>query len=379
MDFDFSPEQRALYDGTLDFARKHLGEAPSGAFDRGGWDALAGQGLCGIVSPEEHGGLGLGALDSAVVMEALGRGCADTGLCFTLAAHLFACSVPLVRYGSEEQKARYLPRLASGQWIATHSITEPDAGSDVGGMRTTAVQSGDSWLLNGSKSYASNAPVADLFLVHAMSRPGAGYLGISAFLIERDTTGLSLSQPYDKLGLRSSPIGDIFLDDVSLDAGALLGAAGTGGSIFTHSMNWERACLFALYVGMMDRQLDEVVAHARRRKAFGKPIAKHQGVAFRVADMKLRLEAARLLLYRAAWRLDQGDVRGISADSAMAKLAVGEAAVQSGLDAIAIFGGLGIMEESGVARMLRDAVPATIFSGTAEMQRNVIARDLGVG
>lgn len=382
MDFRWSEEQRELYRSTVEFAQKRLrpGPLPEGAtaFSREDWQSCGDHGVLSVLLPEAYGGLGRGALDSALMIQALGYGCPDTGFVFSVAAHLYACTVPLLRFGSAELKRRYLPKMGSGALIGTHSVTEPEAGSDAFAMRTRAVREGDHYVLRGSKCFASNAPVADVFVIHATTAPDAGFMGITAFVVDRDTPGLSVSTPYKKLGLHSAPLGDIFLDDVVVPVANRLGEEGNGGVVFTHSMNWERTCLFAAYLGAMERQLEESISYARERKQSGRRIADYQGVSHRIADMKVRLEAARWLVYRGAWLLDNEPIPLISSDSAIAKLFVSEAAVASGLDGIQVHGGLGIISEGPAETYLRDAVPARIFSGTSEIQRNTIAKALGL-
>lgn len=376
MDFGWTQEQDDLYRSIADFAREAL-EPSSGTF-RERWKCCGDQGILGLVVPEAYGGLGLDALTAARGMEALGYGCPDMGFSFSVAAHVYACIVPTLHFASDEMKERHLPRMASGDAIATHCVTEPGAGSDAFSMKTRAERHGDAYVLTGAKCFSSNGPEADVFLVHATTTPQGGFLGISAFLVERGTPGLSVSNPYDKIGLEGAPLGDVFLEGCEVPAGSRIGREGQGGAIFTHSMNWERACLFATYVGAMQRQLDDTIRFAKERKQFGRAIKEFQAVAHRIADMKVRLEAARLLVYRAAWTLQTRPDWKPSLDSSMAKLFVSEAAVQSALDAIQIHGGFGIMTEGGVERSLRDAVPGRIFSGTSEIQRNTIARALGL-
>jgi alkylation response protein AidB-like acyl-CoA dehydrogenase len=377
MDFGWSDSQRDLYQRTWAFARDRLGrEIGAHSFPVAEWRAAGEMGLLGLSLPERHGGLGLDALTTAYAVEAFGRGCRDGGLVFSAAAHLFACAMPIARFADDALRERWLPKLASGEAIGANAITEAEAGSDVFALKTTAVRDGSSYVLDGAKSFVTNGPVADAILVYAKTAPGDGYLGISAFVVERGTPGLRVGEPFKKMGLESSPIASVYLDGCRVPAGNRLGREGEGAAIFTDSMHWERACLFAGYVGAMERQLEECVAFAGARRQFRKPIGRQQAIAHRIADMKLRLDGARLLLYRACWLRDRGAEATL--EVSLAKLAVSEAAIQSGLDAIQIHGGSGYLVETGVERALRDALPATIFSGTSEIQRDLIARGLGL-
>jgi alkylation response protein AidB-like acyl-CoA dehydrogenase len=383
MDFSWSETQQSLYDETVLFARDRLAAGrAAGAQKREyapgseRWRTAGEHGLLGLSAPEEFGGGGFDALTTARVMEALGYGCDDMGLTFSIAAHLFACTMPLAEFGKPELRSRMLSRLCRGEWIGANAATEAEAGSDVFAMCARAERDGDGWVLNGVKSYVTNGPLADVTLVYAKTDREAGYLGVSAFVVERGAAGFRFGEPFEKMGLRSAPIASLYLEDCRVGADALLGTEGQGAEIFRSSMQWERACLFAAYVGQMERQLETAVAYARERRQFGKRLGSFQAISHRIANMKLRLESARLLLYKACWALDRGADAAL--DISLAKLAVSEAAVQSGLDAIQIHGGIGYTTELGIERELRDAIPATLFSGTSEIQRDLIARELGL-
>lgn len=376
MDFSWAEQTEALHSRILEFARALLEAPEADAFPREAWEQLGAFGILGLCVPERHGGLGLDALSTARCVEALGEGCRDSGLVFAAAAHLFAATMPLVDHGSEALQRRWLPELTSGRCVAANAITEAEAGSDVFALRTTAQRRGEHFVLDGVKSYVTNGPVADLFVVYATSDPSHGFMGVTAFAVPRDTPGLAVGQPFQTMGLTSAPISSVYFEACEVPASAVIGKVGRGAAVFTDSMMWERACLFAAYLGSMARQLDEAVTYARSRRQYGKPIGKQQAVAHRLVAMKQRLESARLLLYRACWERDQG--RTATIDVALAKLAISEGAVQSALDAIQVHGGIGYMREAGVEVALRDAVGATIFSGTSEIQRNLVARELGL-
>lgn len=381
MDFSWNKEQNALYSSVVAFAHEKLGSKTHPTLQRPFWTrkqwSLCGEaGVLGLSLPVPYGGRGYGALTTARAIEALGYGCEDTGLIFSLAAHLFACGMPVAEYGNEQQKHRFLPGFCTGKYVAANAITEKEAGSDVFALKTQAVRDGDAYILTGTKSYVSNGPLADVFVVYASTKPAHGYMGISCFILERDSPGLLIGEPFTKLGLTSTAACEISLQACRVPLENLLGREGQGAEIFKRSMQWERACLFALYVGMMERQLKRSVAYARERRQFGKALIKNQAIAHRLADMKLRLESARLLLYHACWLFDQDQSSLL--DIALSKLAISEAAILGSLDAIHIHGAVGIDVEANLEVMLRDSIPSAIFSGTSEIQRDIIASELEV-
>jgi L-prolyl-[peptidyl-carrier protein] dehydrogenase len=377
MDFQLTAAQRALHDEILAGAREMTGSRGHDHFSPVEWKAAAGLGLTGLCLSREHGGLGLGALDTALCLEASGRGCGDTGLLFGVAAHLLACAVPVRDFCSGQHRATLLSGLAGGDLIAANAMTEDEAGSDVSRLRTTASRIGDHYVLDGEKSFASNAPVAGLIVTYAVTDASAGFLGISAFAVPRGLPGIEVSEPLAKMGLQGCPAGRVRFTACEVPLSWRIGAEGQGSLIFQHSMAWERACLPAIYLGVMDEQLRRCVDHARQRRQFGRRIGDNQGVSHTLAAMAQRLASARLLLYRACWLLDQGG-QDHRAAGAMAKIAVSEAAVANSVDAIQIFGGAGYLTATGIEEQLRDAVPGTIFSGTTQIQREIIARELGL-
>jgi len=381
MDFSLSAEQQEFKEAAVAFARAELDRdlakrEDAGEFDRDAWRACARFGIQGLPVPAELGGGGADILTTVLVMEALGYGCHDNGLIFSLNAQMWSLELPLVRFGTPAQQRAYLPGLVAGDLIGVHAMTEPDTGSDAFAMRTRAERRGDRYVLNGTKLYITNAPVSDVVLVFAADPGKPGLAGISAFLVEKGAPGFTVTRSLEKMGLRTSPMGEVVLDDCAVPAGSRLGPEGAGMAIFNSSMTWERSCILASAVGVMQRQLESCAGYARERRQFGQPIGKFQAVAGKVADMYLRLEAARLLVYQAAWLGQQG--RPAMAEAAAAKLFASEAWVASSLDAIQIHGAYGYMKESGVERDLRDAVASTIYSGTSEIQRVILARMLGL-
>lgn len=379
--FPLSPEHVELRAQVTAFARAELADDVirrdhEHEFWREGWMRCARFGLPGLPMPPEYGGSGLGMLATIAAMEGLGQGCRDAGLVFSLNAQMWSFQMPVLLYGSEEQKRRWLPRLCSGEIIAVHGMTEPGAGSDPSGITTRFARTDDGFVLNGTKTFITNAPVADAVLVFATDDPARGHAGVSGFILERGTPGLTFGRPMEKMGLRTSPIGEVILEEVRVPRDAMLGTEGAGMRIFNSSMEWERACIFASHVGTMERQLEEAIKYARTRRQFGRPVAKFQSVQDRLVDMRVRLDAARLLIYRVGWLKDQG--KSAIAEAAAAKLFVSEMYAQSAMDAIRVHGGYGYMTEFEVERGLRDAVGGLLYSGTSDMQRRIIASYLGL-
>lgn len=379
MYLDLTNRQRQLQQDVHTAVREHLPGAASARhepFTREDWRTAGKLGLLGLCLPTEYGGGGLGALDTALALESFGRGCADMGLVFAVSAHLLACAVPIRDFASPEVRAQVLPGLAAGDLVAANAMTEDDAGSDVGNLTTSARRTAGEYVLTGEKSFASNAPASDVLVTYAVTEPRGGFLGISAFVVDRHTDGVEVVGPFAKMGLDSCPAGRVHFRDVRVPAERLLGGEGQGARVFQHSMGWERACLFAGYLGQMERQLAECVTHARTRRQFGRHLGAYQAVSHRIATMRRRLEGARLLLYRACWLLDEG--RADQATLALSKVSVSEAAVANGLDAVRVFGGRGYQGANGVEATLRDAVPSTIFSGTNEIHNELIAQGMGL-
>ncbi len=322
---------------------------------------------------EKYGGTGDGYLPYVIAVEEISRACASTGI--TYAAHCSIGTGPIYLFGTEEQKQEWVPPCASGEMLASFGLTEPDAGSDAGGTRTTAVLDNDNWVINGSKCFITNATYAGVIIVTAVTEPGKGARGISAFIVPRDTPGLSVSAPYDKMGLKASDTVEIFLDNVCVPKENLLGKRGDGFKQFLQVLDGGRISIGALSVGIAQASLDAALAYARERKQFGQPISKFQAIQFKLADMSTNIELARLGVYRAAWLKDQG--LPFTRESAIAKLFASETAVKAALEAIQIFGGYGYIKEYPVERYLRDAKLMEIGEGTSEIQRLVIARQLG--
>jgi alkylation response protein AidB-like acyl-CoA dehydrogenase len=377
MDFAFSPDQQRWHDAAVRFARARLGVVEPGAapgLRRESWMRCAAFGAQGLPVPVELGGQGLDLPTTVAALEGLGLGCPDTGLIFAINACLWTVSMPLVRFGTDEQKRRWLPGLCDGTLIGANAASEPDAGSDIFHLATRAARTADGWILNGRKTWVTAGPVADLFVLYATTDPTLGMLGITGFLVPRPTPGLRLAREIPKMGLHGVPMGELVLEDCPVPDDAVLGRAGRGAEVFHASMEHERGAILAAVLGTMRRQLDQCVEHARGREQFGKPIGKFQAVAHRIVEMKLRLETARLLVYQYAWKAARGE--DATVEAAMAKWHVSECFVQNSLDAVRTFGASGYAADLGVERDLRDSVGSLIFSGTNDIQKNIIAQRL---
>ena len=381
MDFELTEEQRSLRQSIVDFARRELNEEvverdKNAVFSRDAWVKCAEIGLLGLPVPKEYGGAGADALTTLVALEALGYACTDNGLVFSLNAQMWACETPIVHFGSEEQKQRYLPGLCDGSILAAHGMSEPESGSDAFSLSTTATKTDGGYVLNGSKTFVTNAPEADLHVVFATIDRSLGFAGITGFLVDTGTPGISVGKPLSKMGLRTSPMGEVVLESCEVPDDAVLGEPGSGMAVFNTSMTWERSCILASTVGSMERQLERSIAYAQERKQYGQPIGRFQAVARMLVDMKVRLETARLLLYRLGWLLDSG--RSAVLDSALVKLYLSESYVKSSLDALQVHGGYGYMTEYELERELRDAVGSRLYSGTSEIQYTIAARSMGL-
>ena len=375
-----SEEQQRLQDEAIRFAKSLGGDMVDadrrGRFDREGWRRCAEFGVLGMPIPVEYGGSALGISSLIAIMEGLGYGTRDQGLLFSINAHLWAVAMPILLYGDAEQKRRYLPGMCDGSLVGANAASEPNAGSDVFAMTTRAERVGDKYVLNGSKTFVSNAPVADVFVLYATLDPALGPMGVTGFIVDAKQPGLTIARPLDKMGLRTSPMAEISLTDCEVPVANRLGREGRGVEVFESSMEWERVCILASCLGEMRFLLEQCLEHARTRKQFGKPIGKFQALANLIVGMKVRLDCCRPLVYRIGALKEAGQPCFV--ESAVAKLHVSECYVQSCLDAIQVFGGYGYMTEQQIERGLRNAVASSLYSGTSQIQQNIIARGLGL-
>jgi len=377
LDFQLSEEQNLLRKTVRAFAEKEIGPHSrewdeAQAFPREVFTQLGELGLMGVCWPEDLGGAGLGTLEWILVMEELAR--VDAGVALSLAAHHSLASAHLFLAGTEAQKKRFLPPLARGEKVGCWGLTEPGSGSDAGGMRTTAVRDGGHWVLNGSKSFITNGGIADTAVVLAVTDREKGNKGISAFVLERGTPGFASGKKEDKLGCRSSDTSQLSFEDCRLPADHLLGEEGRGFIDTLKILDKGRIGIAAFSLGIAQASLEASLKYARERQQFGHPLADFQAIQFKIADMAMQVDAARLLTWRAAALADSGE--RCTTEASMAKLFTGEAAVQIALEAIQIHGGYGYLKDYAVERYLRDAKLGTIGEGTSEVQRMVIARQL---
>ena len=378
MDFEWDDEALSLRAAAVEFGSSLnegiLDDDRAGRFRSDKWARLAEWGYFSLCLPEEYGGAGLPKLTGLLVTEGLAEGCRDGGLVFSAAVQAWVVTPAMLRHGSEEQKRHYLPALGNGTMIGSFGLTEPDTGSDAFAMRTHAVPADGGWSVSGRKTMVSNGPAADVILCFARTGEGGVLGGVSVLIIDTATSGVERGPAVQKMGLRTSPLGDVVFDDVFVPDHRVLGKPGAGLLIFTDTLEWERIWQSAQQVGAMQRDLGEACAYAKQRTAFGSPISSYQSISNRIVEMKLRLEAARLLTYRAAWvKTRTGNA---ATEAAQAKLFASEGQVDGAMDLMQVHGGYGYMSEAGVERRLRDAVGGRFYAGTSEMLRAVIARSL---
>ncbi|MTH54052.1 acyl-CoA dehydrogenase [Bacillus mangrovi] len=375
MQFKLTEEHEMIRKMVRDFARKEV--EPTAAerdeeerFDRELFDKMAELGLTGIPWPEEYGGIGSDYLAYVIAVEELSRVCASTGV--TLSAHTSLAGWPVYKFGTEEQKQKYLKPMAQGEKIGAYGLTEPGSGSDAGGMKTYAKLDGDDYVLNGSKIFITNGGIADIYIVFAVTDPSHKHKGTTAFIVESSFPGFSVGKKEKKLGIRSSPTTEIIFEDCRVPKENMLGEEGDGFKIAMMTLDGGRNGIAAQAVGIAQGALDASVHYAKERQQFGKPIAAQQGIGFKLADMATSIEAARLLTYQAAWLESEGLPYG--KESAMSKLFAGDAAMKVTTEAVQVFGGYGYTKDYPVERYMRDAKITQIYEGTQEIQRLVISR-----
>ncbi len=378
MEFELNDIQTMVRDTARKFAREEV--APLAAemdkearFRPELVKQMAELGFLGAAIPEAYGGAGMDYQCYAIIVEELSAACASTGV--VVSAHSSLCCDPILKFGTEEQKKKFLPPLASGQMLGCLGLTEPQAGTDAGNVKTTAVLDGDAWVLNGTKIFITNGGPAGVAVVIASTDRSAKHKGLSAFIVPADTPGYKVAKEEHKLGIRASSTAELVFDDCRIPKDNLLGAPGEGFKVAMATLDGGRIGIAAQAVGIGRGALEAAVAYAKERSQFGKPIASFQAIQWKLADMATELDAARLLTLRAAWMKDQG-LKNFSRESAMAKLFASEAAMKATREAIQVFGGYGYIDEYPVERYYRDAKITEIYEGTSEVQRLVIARAL---
>lgn len=376
MDFDLTSEQKMYQRAVHDFCAGEI-KPYAGEIDETGelrWEAIRKMptlGLTGLQVPEEYGGANLDTLSVAIAIEELGWACGSTGL--SLAAHNGLCCSPISNWGTKEQKERYLPKLISGEFLGSLALTEPGAGSDLaGGVQTAAVKEGDSWIIDGSKAWITNPKFAPVIVTLVRTDKEAGTRGFSMILVEPKNEGLTIHPPEKKMGLKGSPTQMLSFDEVRVPLDSTLGPEGQGFYQTMQTLDSGRISIGALSIGLARAAFEEAVRYAKQRRAFGKAIADHQAIQWMIADAALEIEAARMMVYRAAWLKDQG--RDFGKQAAMGKLMASEVAERVCRNAIQIHGSYGYSREFPVERMYRDQRLMTIGEGTSEIQRLVISR-----
>jgi Acyl-CoA dehydrogenases len=382
MDFNLNKTQELFRQMIREFADKEV--APLAAeideqerFPQETVDKMAKLGIFGIPVPKQYGGAGGDNIMYSIAVEELSRCCATTGV--VVSAHTSLCMSPILQFGTEEQKMKYVPKLASGEWIGAFGLTEPNAGTDAAGQQTTAVLDGDQWVINGNKIFITNAGHADVYIVIAMTDKSLGTKGISAFIVEATTPGFSIGKKELKMGIRGSATAELIFNNVRIPKENLLGKVGEGFKIAMMTLDGGRIGIASQALGIAQGALDATVKYTKERKQFGKAIAKFQNTQFQMADLKTKIEAARLLVRSAAFKEDEHVANprvNYSADAAMAKLYAAEVAMEVTTKCVQFHGGYGYTREYPVERMMRDAKITEIYEGTSEVQRMVIAGKL---
>ncbi|MDR2045189.1 MAG: acyl-CoA dehydrogenase family protein [Clostridium sp.] len=370
MNFEITKEQRQLKKETMEFARKNLNKPEYyEKFSEELWEKTARFGLLGLVIGEEYGGLGEDYTTAALVFEALGYACHDSGFVFAVNNHIWVCQNLIYLYGSETLRQTYVKRMVSGELKGAIAITEAQAGSDALGMSTAAAKEGDHYIINGSKMFISNGPIADVFVVFAVTEHEPRKK-ITAFVVEKSFEGLTVGPDIEKMGLGACPTSEIVLENCIVPEENVLGQPGQGDLIMGFALEWERCFEFVPHIGAMRRMMERCVEHVHTRKQFGRELSQYQALTHQIAEMKLAVEMARLMMYKIAWLKDQGQSAFL--ESSLFKLFVSEHYIKTCRDAMQIFGAYGYTKEYHMERELRDALACSIYSGTNEMQKNTI-------
>jgi len=380
MDFRFTDEQKAFKEQVLKFSQKELAPLAEeadwkGEFCWDAWKKMGAFGLLGLTYPEEYGGSGADVVTACLAGEAVAQGGAEGGLCLSWGAHTYLCGDTILTHGTEEQKRKYVPKIASGEWVGAMGLTEPGAGSDAASIRTTATRKGDTYFLNGTKMFITNGPIADVLVIIAVTDKEKKAQGISALIVEKGFPGYSVGRELKKMGVKASTTGELVFEDCPVPVQNVLRQEGEGFFIALGTVEWDRSTLMAPFLGGLEYVLEATIKYAKERVQFGKPIASFQAIQHKLADMKVIIEATRLLLFRVAWLKDQGRFLN-PVEAAAAKLFVGEFGMKAASDAVQIHGGYGLMHEYPVERFFRDTKLAAIGGGTSEIMRLIISRSI---
>ena len=378
MDFSLTPEQKMFRETVFRYGKEEIAPLCEDADLRGEfspeiWEKLASFGILGLPFPEELGGSGADLVTCCLAGEALGHAGVDGGSLLAWGAHTYLCAHNIFDYGTEEQKRTYVPRLASGEWIGCMGLTEPGSGSDAASLRTTAVKKADRYVLNGSKTFITNAPVADVFVVFANVDRSRKHEGITAFIVEKGTKGLSTGSPFHKMGCRCSATSEVFFDDCEVPEENVLGGEGKGWLIALSGVEWDRCTLLSLMLGAALCNLDLCARYANERRQFNRPIRAFQAIQRRIADMKVFIEASRLAIYRVASAKDRGRMLN-PLQAAVSKVYAGDRGFEMASESVQIFGGYGFMHEYPVERNFRDSKLAAIGGGTSDIMRMIVSR-----
>lgn len=380
MNLDIPEEYKDFSNSVYKFSKEKLAPRAEendakAEFSWENWRDLASMGLLGLPFPEKYGGSNASPLATTIAMETVAHAGADGGTTLAWGAHLILAGVPIWLIGTEAQKEKYLPKLASGEWVGGFGLTEPGSGSDAAGMRTTAERKGDRYILNGSKMFITNGPIGNLFIVFAVTDKKKGNKGISTFIVEKGMPGFSVGNNLKKMGNRTSTTSELYFDNCEVPAENLLGQENAGFvQIGKETMEWERSCMIAPLVGGMQFVLEQCIKYSKERKQFGQPISNYQAIQHKLADMKTMIDASRLLIYRVACMKEKA--QRAMMEASVAKLFVTESAVKVASEAVQIFGGYGYIHEYPVERFYRDVRLSTIGAGTSEVQKMIIASEL---
>jgi alkylation response protein AidB-like acyl-CoA dehydrogenase len=376
MDFTITAEQQAFRDSVARWAADVVAPGAAerdqtGTWDPSVWKSLAAQGLAGLLIPEEYGGGGASIVDACLANEAIGEAGRDGGFTLSLGAHWVIGSLPIALHGSEDLKRRWLPGLCDGTYVGSWASTEPEAGSDAASLKTMAVRDGDDWVLNGSKIFITNGPIADVCTV--LAKTGERGSTATAFVVDTKTPGFTVGRELDKLGCRSSPTSEIVLSDCRVPASSVLGVEGEAlWRIAFECFDWERTVMMAGSIGGMRATIDEAIRYAKQREQFGKPIAHFQAIAHKIAEMEINYHVCRNAVYKAAWLKQEGKEHQLEAS--MAKALVGKLSVENALESVQIHGGYGYLKDFPAERAVRDSKLSSIGGGTTEIQKMIISR-----